>query len=145
MTTAITISKGNQYDKEGFSVTDEVLWGWGSIDQSKPQGYNLSGNWSVGNDYKHHQDEINTAILATMTDGLERIINLNKEDKSIPVRIEDSQEMCPECGTYCMGDCEAAEQSTSRTKKSYCTQNEGDCETCSLVNYGHDCQNQPVK
>jgi hypothetical protein len=25
--------------------------------------------------------------------------------------------------------------------KSYCTQNEGDCLTCSLVNYGRDCRN----
>jgi len=28
--------------------------------------------------------------------------------------------------------------------KSYCTQNNGDCETCSLVNYGRDCQNNPL-
>jgi len=26
----------------------------------------------------------------------------------------------------------------------YCTQNDGDCETCSLSNYGRDCQNQPI-
>lgn len=29
--------------------------------------------------------------------------------------------------------------------KSYCTQNSGKCETCSLVNYGLDCMNNPVK
>lgn len=29
-------------------------------------------------------------------------------------------------------------------KKSYCTQNEGDCPTCSLVNYGRDCMNNKV-
>ena len=29
-------------------------------------------------------------------------------------------------------------------KKDYCTQNNGDCQTCSLVNYGMDCRNQPV-
>lgn len=28
--------------------------------------------------------------------------------------------------------------------KSYCTQNNGDCETCSLVNYGRDCKNVPL-
>ena len=28
--------------------------------------------------------------------------------------------------------------------KSYCTQNNGDCSTCSLVNYGRDCQNKSV-
>ena len=26
----------------------------------------------------------------------------------------------------------------------YCTQNNGDCKTCSLVNYGKDCRNEPV-
>lgn len=29
-------------------------------------------------------------------------------------------------------------------KKPYCTQNDGDCPSCSLVNYGRDCQNNPV-
>ena len=29
-------------------------------------------------------------------------------------------------------------------KKEYCVQNEGDCLTCSLVNYGYDCQNNKV-
>ena len=28
--------------------------------------------------------------------------------------------------------------------KSYCTQNNGDCKTCSLANYGRDCQNNPI-
>lgn len=28
--------------------------------------------------------------------------------------------------------------------KSYCTQNNGDCFTCPLVNYGHDCENNLV-
>jgi hypothetical protein len=28
--------------------------------------------------------------------------------------------------------------------RDYCTQNQGDCSTCSLVNYGHDCQNNKV-
>ena len=27
---------------------------------------------------------------------------------------------------------------------SYCTQNYGACETCSLVNYGRDCVNNPI-
>ena len=29
-------------------------------------------------------------------------------------------------------------------KKEYCTQNDHDCSTCSLVNYGRDCHNNPV-
>ncbi len=29
-------------------------------------------------------------------------------------------------------------------KKPYCTQNNGDCSTCSLVNYNRDCQNVPL-
>ena len=31
-----------------------------------------------------------------------------------------------------------------KTKKPYCVQN-GDCETCSLVNYGRDCRNIPIE
>jgi len=30
-------------------------------------------------------------------------------------------------------------------KKSYCTQNNGNCSTCSLVSYGLDCANNPVE
>lgn len=29
-------------------------------------------------------------------------------------------------------------------KPPYCTQNDGDCPTCSLVSYGKDCQNNPI-
>ena len=29
--------------------------------------------------------------------------------------------------------------------KSYCIQNNGKCKTCSLVNYGMDCQNNPIQ
>jgi hypothetical protein len=32
-----------------------------------------------------------------------------------------------------------------RTLKTYCTQNDGDCETCSLVNYGKDCKNKKIE
>jgi putative transposon-encoded protein len=30
------------------------------------------------------------------------------------------------------------------SEKCYCTQNEGDCKTCSRVNYGKDCKNNPI-
>ena len=30
------------------------------------------------------------------------------------------------------------------SRKEYCTQNDGDCSTCSLVNYGRDCRNNPI-
>lgn len=29
--------------------------------------------------------------------------------------------------------------------KDYCTQNAGDCSTCSLVNYNQDCQGNPLE
>lgn len=29
-------------------------------------------------------------------------------------------------------------------KPEYCTQNNGDCSTCSLVNYGKDCKNEKL-
>lgn len=30
------------------------------------------------------------------------------------------------------------------SKKTYCTQNNGNCETCSLVSRNHDCQNNVI-
>jgi hypothetical protein len=35
-------------------------------------------------------------------------------------------------------------QESRMGKPDYCTQNNGDCSTCSLVNYGRDCHNNPV-
>ena len=29
-------------------------------------------------------------------------------------------------------------------EKEYCTQNEGNCKTCSLANYNRDCRNEPI-
>jgi len=29
-------------------------------------------------------------------------------------------------------------------KRDYCTQNDGDCETCSLSNYERNCMNNPI-
>ena len=31
------------------------------------------------------------------------------------------------------------------TTPNYCIQNDGNCPTCSLTNYGRDCTNQPLK
>lgn len=31
-----------------------------------------------------------------------------------------------------------------KARKEYCTQNDGDCESCSLVNYRRDCKNIPL-
>ena len=30
------------------------------------------------------------------------------------------------------------------TTPNYCIQNNGDCKSCSLANYGRDCSNQPI-
>lgn len=32
-----------------------------------------------------------------------------------------------------------------RVVKEYCSQNEGNCETCSLVNYSRDCENNIIQ
>jgi len=33
----------------------------------------------------------------------------------------------------------------NREASSYCSQNDGDCESCSLVNYGLDCHNNAIQ
>jgi hypothetical protein len=32
-----------------------------------------------------------------------------------------------------------------KKKPIYCTQNDGQCEICSLSNYGRDCRNNPIR
>lgn len=39
---------------------------------------------------------------------------------------------------------EAETMNADKMEKSYCTQNDGDCSTCSLVSYGRDCMNNLV-
>jgi hypothetical protein len=41
-------------------------------------------------------------------------------------------------------DLEAYSLQRYGVKKPYCTQNNGDCDTCSLKNYGRDCRNHPI-
>ena len=47
----------------------------------------------------------------------------------------------------CPGDPEATKIQDAKAKDyedNYCSQNDHDCETCSLVNYGRDCHNNPL-
>lgn len=112
MEKTITITRGNQYDTDGYMITDGTLSSWGSKDSAKPGGYTLDGNlypWCFGS----HENEINDAILATMIDGLTRIIQI-APPKSELIRPtfghgfwsgNRNQNPCPKCGTYCYGDC----------------------------------------
>ncbi|MGA1871844.1 MAG: hypothetical protein ACMUJM_25260 [bacterium] len=38
----------------------------------------------------------------------------------------------------------AEDEVEAREVPEYCSQNAGDCWTCSLVNYGKDCNNNPI-
>ena len=40
--------------------------------------------------------------------------------------------------------CEHCQWADWAVSKGYCTQNNGDCETCSLLNYGRDCHNNMI-
>jgi len=52
--------------------------------------------------------------------------------------LESDSPECPECIS------KRLDESMETRTKLYCTQNDGDCETCSLVNYGRDCMNNPI-
>jgi len=106
---SIEISKGNQYDRDGFSLTDGVCHGYGTADASKPGGYCLDGNlhpWLFAN-----ESAINAAILATLADGQTRTITIKTAHSAdVIVSTEDDFEstgfgVCPRCHTYCCGDC----------------------------------------
>ena len=106
----IEISRGNQYDKDGFRMTDDVCSSYGSADATKENGYCLDGNlwpWSFPN-----EAEINAAILATLVDGLTRLVNIEMDSDSGAVIVSTEHDpeptgfgVCPRCHTYCCGDC----------------------------------------
>ncbi len=107
MNDTITISKGNQYNRDGFSVTDGLLWGFGEADASKPNGYSLGGNCRLGADhYDRYHEQFDAAILATLADGQERVIEMQPKETQLAGTLPESH-ACPKCGTYCYGDCEA--------------------------------------
>ena len=106
MTRTLTISKGNQYNRDGFSLTDGILWGYGAADASKPTGYNLNGNCRLGADYyDRYHEQFDAAVLATLADGQERVIEMHIEEAQPAIPLSKSG-ACPKCGTYCMGDCD---------------------------------------
>jgi len=103
----ITISKGNQYDRDGFRMTDGVCRSYGSADANKDNGYCLDGNlwpWCFPN-----ENEINNAILDTLADGQERIIKIADESNTTPKAETEFKStsfgLCPHCHSYCCGDC----------------------------------------
>jgi hypothetical protein len=93
-----TITRGHQYDKNGYSITDGQLRAWGS-----PRGNSFSMN---GHFFRDETNQLAEAIRATMQDGLERIVTIGAErpERSDPDYTHDRQP-CPDCGTYCYGDC----------------------------------------
>ena len=92
----ITISRGNQYDGNGYRITDGTLWAYGSKNENKEKGFSMNGDL-----FDH--PEIDKAVRATLQDGIEREITIGA--KRIEQKIPESK-ACPKCGTYCMGDCE---------------------------------------
>jgi len=101
MKRTLKITKGNQYNRDGYSMTDGTNWSRG---KAEPKGYSLNGNCWVGVDYDAYQGQVDAAILATMQDGQERVIEMYKDTPQISIPQSNT---CPKCGTYCMGDCKS--------------------------------------
>jgi len=103
--TTLTISKGNQYDAEGYVITNGILRSYGKIDNTKATGYSVDGTLWLGQ--YPCKDEISAAILATLADGIERTMCI-KSDKSSSTSGDqmDESNICPICHTYCYGDCQ---------------------------------------
>jgi len=110
MARTITITRGNQYDADGYRITDGTLASYGRADASKQRGYCLDGRlhpWCLPN-----AAEIDAAILATLADGQTRQIEVPAAGSSVVASTEHDVEpagrgICPRCHTYCDGDCEA--------------------------------------
>ena len=102
----VTITKGNQYDHNGYSINDGTLWGYGSIAER------MDGTIGITRDGSLHINtpEINAAISATLVDGLMRMVTIT--DGSSPIAVDDGPALaegpgiCSKCHSYCDGDCD---------------------------------------
>lgn len=99
MKKTIIIEKGNQYDKDGYSIENGTIDGFGSI-SNNARGYTTEGNaLSV----IHNDADVYAAIKATLADGQLREIT---QDDGVKIESIPESHTCPKCGTYCDGDCE---------------------------------------
>ena len=103
----LTITLGNQYDSDGFSLTDGISSSFGSSAPQKPLGYTMDGNCRLGWDYQQYDDQLDVAILATLTDGLTRVIVCQKQTSEKISLSPAKTEPCPHCHTYCDSDCQS--------------------------------------
>jgi len=106
-TETITVNKGNQYNPEGYRISSDTgLHAWGRIVEGKLY---MEGRWSLGIAWKeagYTDAMIEAEIEATLADGQERVITLEREVPDAPALTPDKA-LCPKCHTYCNGDCEA--------------------------------------
>lgn len=109
----ITITKGNQYNADGYSMTDGNLDAYGEIAKKMDGtiGVTRDGRCTLGCDYDNEANEakLKQAIRETIADGKERVLTFEPTTKSIPMpKInEPLRKPCPLCGTYCYGDCQS--------------------------------------
>ncbi len=108
MARTITITKGNQYDREGYYMTDGMLGSHGHADPADPNGYTLDGNlWPWSRSFAGHKDAIHEAIRATLADGIKRTITIGTAKSERVITSPADANICPKCDTYCMGDCDS--------------------------------------
>ena len=99
MKKTIIIEKGNQYDKNGYTIENGIIDGFGSISDNA-RGYTVEGNALV---IIFQDAELDAAIKATLADGQLREIT---QDDGVKIESIPESHPCPKCGTYCDGDCE---------------------------------------
>lgn len=111
----ITITKGNQYNQDGYRTSDGQ---WGEIVERMDGtiGLTVDGGILVGYDYDHNgQDEaIRAAIMLTIQDGQTRTVSLKDRNEAhskpaplMAVDVPPQKQLCPKCHTYCCGDCQS--------------------------------------
>ena len=105
----ITIQRSHNGDYDVTSETGADAQGRIAKRMDGTIGLTRDGRWMLGRDYEHQRTEVETAIRATMADGVVRMITLQTINNPQAKAVSKSagQGPCPKCGTYCCDDCEA--------------------------------------
>ncbi len=91
-----TISKGQQYDRNGALVLRGSLW----------CSYRSDGRYDTGHPVRSDDAElVEAAVLRVIASGQAETLTLGTETVETVETVKPISSVCPRCHTYCMGDC----------------------------------------
>ena len=104
----IKITKGNQYDRDGYSLdADNGLSAWGRLVRREDGSMRLTRDGNLT--FRSDLDDVAITVMVhqTLADGIERTYAMPSVGPIAITPAIDRTGVCPKCGTYCCGDCES--------------------------------------